>query len=84
MSQGQKVIKYLAISLAFLIIFSIVYGAYSLVVTIVSSFTDDTIIDRDIIDDEDNINSKYLKIELVSSELLIQEGERFLVNTDNK
>lgn len=86
MSSGQKIIKYLAMafaaSLAFSIISSIFYG-----VMMFTGFMDSKNTSEDKTMDVREINSiefSNLDINIFGSELIIKEGDRYKVETNNK
>lgn len=78
MTQGQKIIKYIALSFACFLVFTILSSIFSLIYGIFDSksekFTN--------IEIQENI--KKLNIDLNSSSLIIKESENFSIETNNK
>ena len=79
MSASQKVIKYSAIALAFLIIFSIFTCLVSFILSITSSIKKEDEIK------EINVKNNYknLTINLRTTSLTIKKGEKFQVSSNN-
>lgn len=86
MSSAQKVIKYLAISFAFLLIFGIISGIMSVVIAISSAFSDKN--DYEIMDEIKDLEVsgevKLLDVDIASSNIVIKIGDTFKIETSNK
>ena len=79
MTQGQKVIKYIALSFACFLIFTILSSIFSLIYGIFNFKSEDF---TNIELTQENI--KKLDIDLNSSSLIIKESENFSIETNNK
>ena len=85
MSQAQRIIKYIAIAFAVLLIFSIVSGIMYgiLAVTNVFSNDDDAILEN-LKELPVTSNALILDVEVGSASIIIKQGERLRVETNNK
>lgn len=82
MTQSQRIIKYFAIALAFLIIFSI----FSSIFGFINTFTIKKEKDREIesIFNSDDANVAYLDIDVKAVDLVIKKGDKLLAESNNK
>lgn len=86
MSNAQKIIKYLAISFAFFLVFNIISGIMHMVMIISNIFNDKDdyeIMDK-IKDLEVSDEVKLLDVDVVSSNIVIKIGDTFRAETSNK
>ena len=85
MSPIQKIIKYFALALAFLIIYSIIFGIYNSVIEINKSINnnqDETTPITKVIELSNNI--KTIDINLTSTNLTIKKGTTFKIKSSTK
>ena len=83
MSQTQKVIKYLAIAFAFFLIFSILSSIMYGVSFVAGLWDDKPIITEKLTNLEISEETLLLDIDVVSSNIIIKEGDSFRVKTNN-
>lgn len=86
MSNAQRVIKYLAISFAFFLVFNIISGIIHGVMIIGNIFNDKD--DYEIMDEVKGLdvsdNVKVLDVNITSSNIVIKVGDAFKIETSNK
>ena len=82
MTQTQKIIKYFAIALAFLIIFSIFSSIFGFINTLTMKKEKDRKIES--IFNSDYANVAYLDIDVKAVDLVIKTGNNLIVETNNK
>lgn len=85
MSSLQRIIKYLAISFAFLLVFSIISGIIYGVIAINNIYVDgDDSVQGEVRELGEFENINILNIDITSSNTLIKTGDKFRIETSNK
>lgn len=83
MSGAQKIIKYLAIAFAILLIFNIISGIMYGIISFTNIFNNNEI-QQEIEELSINENIQIIDIEVSSINIIIKEGENFKAETNNK
>lgn len=83
MSSAQKIIKYIAISFAFFLIFSIISGITIGIRTVVTIFDDDDSVMEELNLLDINEDANILEVDISASKLVIKPGDSFKAETNN-
>ena len=84
MNQTQKIIKYFAIALAFLLIFTIITTSINFISAVTNFFSNDDNITENLRELEFTMDTSNLDIDVTSSNIIFKTGDSFKIETNNK
>lgn len=84
MNQTQRIIKYFAIALAFLLIFTIITSSINFISAVTNIFGNDNDITENLKELEFTMDVNNLDIDVATSSIIFKTGDSFKIETNNK